>query len=303
MGDSPAAVTVGIPVHNGERWLGEAIDSVLAQTYDDFILSILDNASTDKTQAICKHYAAQDQRVRYSRNDTNIGVFANYDRVFENSSTRYFKWASSNDVCGMRFLESCIDMLEANPDVVVAYPRTALFDQQLEDAEPYEDGLCVNQDSPAERIAALLANLKLNNLFNGVIRSDVLRKTRLNRAHTGSDIDLVAELSLYGKMIEVPDLQFFRRMNPSASSILVPEEERSDYFSNESRDVLEFRQLRIESGLFAAVLRTSLPTSEKFKIARYLLRHVLQNRDKLLSESKSMIRDRLSRVNAIGRQQ
>ncbi|MCI0563749.1 MAG: glycosyltransferase, partial [Nitrososphaera sp.] len=70
----PPQVSVGMPVYNGERYVKAALDAVLAQTFRDFELIISDNASTDATGEICREYAARDPRIRYSRNDENIGA-------------------------------------------------------------------------------------------------------------------------------------------------------------------------------------------------------------------------------------
>jgi len=56
---------MGLPVFNGEKYLAEALDSILAQTYQDFLLIKSDNASTDNTPSICLAYAAKDKRIRY----------------------------------------------------------------------------------------------------------------------------------------------------------------------------------------------------------------------------------------------
>ena len=60
-------VSIGMPIYNGEHFLPQTLDSLLAQTYKDFELIISDNASSDGTQEICQQYAAQDSRVRYLR--------------------------------------------------------------------------------------------------------------------------------------------------------------------------------------------------------------------------------------------
>jgi glycosyltransferase involved in cell wall biosynthesis len=56
-------ISIGMPVYNGERYLPEALDSTLAQTFGDFELIICDNASTDRTEEICRDYAARDRRI------------------------------------------------------------------------------------------------------------------------------------------------------------------------------------------------------------------------------------------------
>jgi len=80
--DNPC-VSIGLPVYNRERFLRETLESLLAQTFEDFELIISDNASTDGTQAICREYTSKDPRIRYYRNDQNRGASWNYNHVFE----------------------------------------------------------------------------------------------------------------------------------------------------------------------------------------------------------------------------
>src|SRR5690349_16638091 len=87
-------VSVGVPVRNGERFLVETLESLLAQTYTDFELIISDNASTDNTEAICREYAARDPRVRYYRSPQDVGLANNYNSLFARSEGDYFKWAA-----------------------------------------------------------------------------------------------------------------------------------------------------------------------------------------------------------------
>ena len=67
-------VSIGMLVYNGEMHIRQALDSLLAQEYENFELIISDNASTDRTQDICLEYAARDERIRYYRNETNMGA-------------------------------------------------------------------------------------------------------------------------------------------------------------------------------------------------------------------------------------
>src|SRR6266536_1939108 len=85
-------VSIGLPVFNGERFVAEAIDSILAQTFEDFELIISDNASTDGTEEICRCYAEKDERIRFVRNRENYGAAFNFNQTFHLSSGGYFKW-------------------------------------------------------------------------------------------------------------------------------------------------------------------------------------------------------------------
>ena len=113
-------ISVGLPVYNGEAYLPAALTSLLKQDYGDFELIVSDNASTDGTEAICREFAANDPRIRYSRNETNIGAARNYNRVFELSRSKLFKWASHDDECHPSLLRRCVEVFDMSP------PSTAL---------------------------------------------------------------------------------------------------------------------------------------------------------------------------------
>jgi glycosyltransferase involved in cell wall biosynthesis len=90
-------VSIGLPVYNGQNYLRCALDSILQQDYTDFELIISDTASADASPGICQELARKDGRVRYYRNETNIGARGNYNRVFELARGEFFKWASHDD--------------------------------------------------------------------------------------------------------------------------------------------------------------------------------------------------------------
>jgi len=105
---------VGLPVYNGERFLGRAIDTLLAQTYRDFELIIVDNASSDGTEDICRAYAQRDRRIHYWRNARNLGAMGNFRRVFELARGELFKWAAHDDEHEPAFLEKCVTALDGS---------------------------------------------------------------------------------------------------------------------------------------------------------------------------------------------
>jgi glycosyltransferase involved in cell wall biosynthesis len=98
-------VSIGLPVYNGERFLAQAIESVLAQTFSDFELVICDNASTDGTRDIAEAYAARDERIFYHPGLQNQGAARNYNRAFSLSHGEYFKWLAADDMIEPRYLE------------------------------------------------------------------------------------------------------------------------------------------------------------------------------------------------------
>src|SRR4051812_44240337 len=91
-------VSIGLPVYNGEKYIAEAIESLLSQDYTNIEIIISDNASTDNTPQICQQYQHKNPRIRYFRNDTNIGASNNFNRTFELSKGEFFMWAAYDDL-------------------------------------------------------------------------------------------------------------------------------------------------------------------------------------------------------------
>src|SRR5437868_2552891 len=85
-------VSVGLPVYNAENYLDDSLRNLLSQSYPDFELIISDNASTDATEEVCRDYAAKDRRIIYYRNNCNMGISWNHNRVFSLSSGEFFMW-------------------------------------------------------------------------------------------------------------------------------------------------------------------------------------------------------------------
>jgi glycosyltransferase involved in cell wall biosynthesis len=103
--EKPPQVSIGMPVYNGEKFIREAIDSLLMQTFTDFELIISDNASTDSTKEICEEYAARDERIRYVRQQKNRGAGYNFKFIFDEAVADYFMWAAADDVWDKNWIE------------------------------------------------------------------------------------------------------------------------------------------------------------------------------------------------------
>lgn len=210
-------ISVGMPVYNGADFVGEAIESLLAQTLDDFELIISDNASIDATEDICRSYAAKDARIRYFRQSRNLGAAANHNVLVHRARAPLFRWAAHDDLVRPTMLERCVDALDATPGAVLAYPRTHVLTES--GVEPYEDGLRMSQTDPAHRLLELVSKMVLCNPIYGVMRADALRRTRLIGPFPSSDEVLLAELALAGPFVEVPEYLFVRRLHGGRSTV------------------------------------------------------------------------------------
>lgn len=205
-------VSIGLPVHNGEPYLSAAIQSILAQTYKSFELIISDNASSDRTQEICRAYAGRDRRIRYYRQPVNLGAAANFNRVFQLAgSTRYFKWAACDDWIAPTFLEKCVRALDDDPDAVLCQSLVQIVDEDGSLLEIYDHADAgTSGPRPSDRFGARLRAHRCMDVF-GVIRSDALAATPLIGCHLGADRTLLLELSLSGRFLLVPEFLFFNR--------------------------------------------------------------------------------------------
>jgi len=265
-------VTIGLPCYNSERYVAQAIESLLAQTFTDFKIIISDNASTDSTAAICQRYVAADARVEYTRNPANIGLTRNFNRVFTLSNTKYFKWATADDFSGPEMLADAVAVLERDPSVALAYPRTVLVDAEGQETSRYTDKLNLMQESPVERFVTLVTEIALVNHHLGLLRSDAIRRTRLWGRHVGADIGFLAELSLYGKFCEIPKFQFFRRFHKDSSSFARGNTAHEARRYHAPRNRIPFNTWRFHGTYMRAVLGSPLSVGEKAKLSRLLVR-------------------------------
>jgi glycosyltransferase involved in cell wall biosynthesis len=208
------SLSIGIPVFNGEKYLGQALDSILDQTYQDFEIIISDNASTDQTEKICRKYSKKDDRIHYFRSEKNHGAAWNWNRVFELSSGVYFKWVAHDDIYDPQFLAKCINVLEKDPTIILCHSKNALIDELGNVIGRYEPPTFSDSQNPHERFREVL-NRKgfptLAWLIFGVFRRDALKKTRLFGGHIAADWNFLAEASLIGRLVEIPDFLFLRR--------------------------------------------------------------------------------------------
>ncbi|HEX8393767.1 MAG TPA: glycosyltransferase [Longimicrobium sp.] len=206
-------VSVGLPVYNGERYLREAIESILAQRYRNLELVISDNASQDGTEAICREYAARDARVLYHRSASNRGAVWNFNRVFELARGEYFLWQAFDDARHPEYLSRCLDALRADPRAVLCCTGIRLMDETGADLAPGEFPVGIRPvgATPELRLDALAGSTYWYD-FYGMVRASALARTRMCRPVWGFDVVLLWELCLMGPVVEVAEPLFSYRI-------------------------------------------------------------------------------------------
>lgn len=278
-------VGVGLPVYNGERYVGEAIESILAQTHTDFALVISDNASTDATEEICRAFAREDSRVRYERAPENLGSSPNFNRCLDLlPDTEFFKWSAHDDLLSETFLERCVEALDADPLCVLAFARSDYIsaDRQLIGRQMRSDLSLTANDAAVRARRFVEFTLEAPDIFwsyYGVMRRSALPDNPAG-SYIASDQVLVLEMVLRGKLLQVPEARFIRRVHEAAWSSPVREgrNPRDDARRIDARASPRFvlPHFRLYRNYFRAVSRSPLSKAEKLRTKRALVYKVLR---------------------------
>jgi glycosyltransferase involved in cell wall biosynthesis len=120
-------ISIGLPVYNGQKYLKRAITNILAQDYENLELLISDNCSNDTTQEICEEFCKLDRRIKYIRQNKNIGGAANYKEVLFKSNGTFFMWHAADDwIENKKYISNLYNNLKGSydfalPEVKIVY--------------------------------------------------------------------------------------------------------------------------------------------------------------------------------------
>lgn len=120
-------VSICIPTYNYAEFVGRAIETALAQTHEELEVIVIDDASTDDTPAVVARFAA-DERLRSVRNEHNVGLFANFNRCFEEARGEYVKVLCADDWLHPRSIEDALALLDGAPRAGMATSPSWLAD-------------------------------------------------------------------------------------------------------------------------------------------------------------------------------
>ena len=128
---SAPAVSVLVPVYNGEPFLAECLESILAQDYGDYELIISDDGSTDGSAALIERYAGRDPRIRWWRNPRNLGIGANWNACLRAARGQYVKYVLQDDkLLASSVLGRMVAALDNDPAVSLVASAAELIDAQ-----------------------------------------------------------------------------------------------------------------------------------------------------------------------------
>ncbi|MEJ7786580.1 MAG: glycosyltransferase family 2 protein [Solirubrobacteraceae bacterium] len=211
-GSSSVQAVIGVPLYGTGEHSREALESLLAQTFEDLALVLVDDGGGEREQLAD---LLADPRVHYAHNERRLGLAVNWRRTFEVGrrlypEAPYFAWASDHDVWHPHWLERLVAELEREPEAVLAYPRFASIHGQR--ARPkgrrFESrGL----REPARRLAVSYPQVEPGYMVYGLFRAAALERCGIFPAVLVPDRLLLAELSVLGSFVQAPERLWHRR--------------------------------------------------------------------------------------------
>jgi glycosyltransferase involved in cell wall biosynthesis len=214
-------VSFGLPVRNGAPTIGQAIESVLAQTFEDWELVISDNLSTDGTSKICASFAARDERIRHIPTGRDLSIHENFRAAFHHSRGTYFRWHGDDDWLEPLYAERSVAALEVSPGSVLC--TTVQQYHQNGQPLPVNDPIPIlgGVDAPdgGTRVRALLhliqngGRLGIDPVYS-LVRRDVAAQTGLQGSIRDGDFVYSCEMALLGPFVHVPEILAHRRLLP-----------------------------------------------------------------------------------------
>jgi glycosyltransferase involved in cell wall biosynthesis len=208
--DSRPLVSVGLPTHNRRAAMSHAAASVLSQDWDELELVISDNASTDGTDEECVQLACSDSRVRWFRQERNVGPTENFRFVLREARGRYFMWLGDDDWLEEPSLVGTLaERLAASNQVatVAAAVRFYSGGAFLRDGQPIN----LLAERGLQRAREYFRSVADNSAFYGLMRRDDALACGLDR-RIGNDWLVVASLALLGKVVTLETLHLAREL-------------------------------------------------------------------------------------------
>lgn len=210
MNDLTPLVSVGVPIFNEGKHIRQTLASLVSQDYANIEIIISDNCSTDETSWICREFAAQDGRIRYSRFDENRGAFTNFCSVLGDAAGKYFMWAAGHDLWSPELISRCVSTMERDPEIAICYGRGVRIDNEDKVLGLAPNSMDLRGMSPAERLDQLVNNISGGDIVYGLMRLDLLKNLELKMGW-GQDQVILAELALKGSIAHIAEPMFFWR--------------------------------------------------------------------------------------------
>lgn len=290
-------VSILLAAYNGENYIGEAIKSVIAQSYKNFELIISDDGSTDTTKNICAEYSHCDNRIKYIRHQINRGGFWNNNFLLTQATGSLITFLSQDDILEFDFVEKTASYIKNHPECVLVSGDFKLID---------EDGLLIRTENLTllrdtipwrRRIVEFFryrgpqVSLCLYGLFKADILKDLYSKIKFSKKIVrGSDFFLLSPTATRGEITSIPfSIRKYRLHENSASHKEMAQRNKQGEIKRRFLLLASVYIVRIEQ--LRVLLKSGLPVSLKFEILITVLKIYVKE---FMTRIKSFLIKRLS---------
>ena len=243
-------ISVIMSVYNGEEYLEKAVDSVLAQSFEDFELIVINDCSTDKTGEILASYAEKDSRVKVHTNEVNLRLPSSLNKAISLAIGKYIARMDADDICMPDRLKRQYDFMESNPDVALSSCRFMTLKNGV-----ISSGGCGGKNDHESLKALLLVTNPI--LHPGIIaKADVIHELGYDKSFTCTeDMELWSRFVMADHKIEIlPEYLMIYRLHDKQITETTRERQRGEV-------------LAIQKRYFAHWLEGMTPELENFYIS------------------------------------
>lgn len=218
------SVSIGMPVFNAEKYLDEALASLVSQTFSDLQIIISDNASTDATPDIISTWAARDARIICRRQNENIGAMPNFEWVLQQADSPWFMFAAHDDLWSPNYVEELHRAAISKPAIKLAAPLIVQMDTDGNETRrrPFYEPICTA--SGLNRVMMLLRRVRSGwyyGLYDRNALIDAWKKSRAFKYTWANDFLMLLPILLTGDVTGSNDAVYYQRIT-NVSDTYVP---------------------------------------------------------------------------------
>ena len=224
-------VSICIPTYNGAKYLRECLDSILAQTFTDFEVLLVDDQSSDETLSIVQEYAAKDERIYVKQNEQNLGLVGNWNRCIELAQGEWIKFVFQDDLIAPECLEKMLAVSKPNSSIICCRRNFILENSIPENMKIFFQNIFTLENlfsqsteiSASDYCEAVLNNIGYNYVGEPtavMLRRDVFHKFGTFNPHLVQicDFEYWTRIAVNTGIIYVPDTLATFRVHSNATS-------------------------------------------------------------------------------------
>ncbi|MGL5964481.1 MAG: glycosyltransferase family 2 protein, partial [Fusobacteriaceae bacterium] len=200
-------ISVCIPVYNGDKYLEKTLKSLVNQTYKNLEILIGDNGSVDNTEKIVKKFQKIDNRIKYIKNNENLGYFGNCNNLISKSLGKYIAIYHADDIYDLKIIEKQVNSLEKNIDIIGVFT----FENTINELDEIIGSLIKNKYTKS-KVSFIKLNLKeyLSECLNkgnflicptGMIKAEIYKNVKYS-----SSVKYVEDMDMWIQLLKIGNL-------------------------------------------------------------------------------------------------